>query len=102
MVAACIRADTGVGPAMASGSQTWRGNWALFPIAPMKRPRPAQNPKVARRLPVPAATASMMSVKRNEPTDIVTMITPTKSPTSATLLVRNALIPAEEFSCCSQ
>src|SRR4051794_20762528 len=34
IVAAWIRADTGVGPSIASGSQTWSGNWALLPIAP--------------------------------------------------------------------
>ena len=27
---------TGVGPSMASGSQTCRGNWALLPIVPKK------------------------------------------------------------------
>ena len=27
MVAAWMRAETGVGPAMASGSQVWRMNW---------------------------------------------------------------------------
>ena len=37
MVAAWIRADTGVGPAMASGSQVWSGNWALLPITAMNR-----------------------------------------------------------------
>src|SRR5215210_5475631 len=31
IVAAWIRADTGVGPAMASGSQTYSGIWALLP-----------------------------------------------------------------------
>ena len=36
MVAAWISALTGVGPSIASGSQTWRGNWADFPIAPQK------------------------------------------------------------------
>ena len=36
IVAAWIRADTGVGPSIASGSQTWSGNWALLPIAPAK------------------------------------------------------------------
>ena len=34
MVAAWISADTGVGPAIASGSQTCSGNWADLPIAP--------------------------------------------------------------------
>src|SRR5207249_6185431 len=31
-----MRAETGVGPAIASGSQTYRGIWALFPAAPTK------------------------------------------------------------------
>src|SRR4051812_21921876 len=34
IVAAWISADTGVGPSIASGSQTWSGNWALLPMAP--------------------------------------------------------------------
>src|SRR5580765_3320336 len=34
IVAAWINADTGVGPAIASGSQTCSGSWADFPIAP--------------------------------------------------------------------
>jgi hypothetical protein len=41
MVAAWMRALTGVGPSMASGSHTWKGNWADFPIAPVKRRRAA-------------------------------------------------------------
>jgi len=36
IVAAWIRAETGVGPSMASGSQTCSGNWALLPTAPIK------------------------------------------------------------------
>src|SRR4051812_50048778 len=39
IVAAWIRAETGVGPSIASGSQTWSGNWALLPIAPAKTRR---------------------------------------------------------------
>ena len=34
MVAAWINAETGVGPAMASGSQTYSGNWADLPATP--------------------------------------------------------------------
>src|SRR5690242_10543207 len=37
IVAAWISADTGVGPAMASGSQVYKGICALLPIAPIKR-----------------------------------------------------------------
>src|SRR5689334_15385156 len=35
IVAAWISADTGVGPSIASGSQTYRGNCADLPVAPM-------------------------------------------------------------------
>src|SRR5215467_12312222 len=39
MVAAWMRADTGVGPSMASGNQVKSGSWADLPQAPMKRRR---------------------------------------------------------------
>src|SRR5581483_9222738 len=39
IVAAWISAETGVGPSIASGSQTWSGNWALLPQAPRKKRR---------------------------------------------------------------
>ena len=35
-MAACISADTGVGPSMASGNQVCKKIWADLPIAPMK------------------------------------------------------------------
>ena len=41
MVAAWIRAETGVGPSIASGSQVCSGNCADLPIAPMKSSRQA-------------------------------------------------------------
>src|ERR671935_1239362 len=41
IVAAWISAETGVGPSIASGSQTCNGNWALLPTQPQKIPRPA-------------------------------------------------------------
>src|SRR5882672_3314563 len=39
MVAAWIRAETGVGPCMASGSHVYRGIWADFPAHPRNRNR---------------------------------------------------------------
>src|ERR1700728_1260853 len=36
MVAAWIRAETGVGPSIASGNQVCRKNWADLPMAPTK------------------------------------------------------------------
>src|SRR5262245_551784 len=41
IVAAWISADTGVGPAIASGSHTNSGSWADLPAAPMNRNTPA-------------------------------------------------------------
>src|SRR3989337_233043 len=35
IVAAWIRAETGVGPSIASGSHVYNGNWADFPVAPV-------------------------------------------------------------------
>ena len=101
MVAACISDDTGVGPAMASGSHTWKGNWALLPIAPMNRASPAQNATCA-RAESPSATAFRMSVNRNEPTVTAMMITPMNSPTSAILLTKNALVAAALLAWSSQ
>jgi len=39
IVAAWMSADTGVGPSIASGSQTYRGICADLPVAPRKRSR---------------------------------------------------------------
>src|ERR1044071_911059 len=39
MVAAWIRADTGVGPAMASGNHVYNGICALLPVAPTNSKR---------------------------------------------------------------
>lgn len=39
MVLECSRADTGVGPSMAEGSQGWSPNWADLPVAATMRPR---------------------------------------------------------------
>lgn len=38
IVLECKRAETGVGPSMAEGSQGWSPNWADFPVAAMIRP----------------------------------------------------------------
>src|SRR5215831_16848151 len=41
IVAAWIRALTGVGPSIASGNHTWSGNCADLPTQPRKMPSPA-------------------------------------------------------------
>ena len=55
IVAAWIRADTGVGPSIASGSQTCSGNWADFPMAPQNTPIPARVRSCPESFPSPMA-----------------------------------------------
>ncbi len=43
MVAECRRPETGVGPAIASGSHTYSGNCALFPTAPVNSSAATRN-----------------------------------------------------------
>ena len=49
MVAAWIRADTGVGPSMASGNHVCSGNWPDLPHAPSRsmNPRAVATPLLA-------------------------------------------------------
>jgi hypothetical protein len=42
IVAACIRADTGVGPSIAIGNQTCRPIWELLAIAPINKQIPTK------------------------------------------------------------
>ncbi|MBA7645339.1 hypothetical protein ES703_53094 [subsurface metagenome] len=56
IVAAWIKALTGVGPSIASGSQTWSGNWADLPTAPAKIPMAAQVRMVPARAPAIASS----------------------------------------------
>ena len=69
MVAAWIRADTGVGPSIASGSQVCRPSWADLPIAPMNSRMPATSSAgiaVPRKLiSVPAALAELAKITSN-------------------------------------
>ena len=36
-MAACIKAETGVGPSIAIGNHTWRPTWELLAIAPINK-----------------------------------------------------------------
>ena len=53
MVAAWMRADTGVGPSMASGSHVYSGICADLPVAPMKR-----RSAMARYVPTPTLASA--------------------------------------------
>src|SRR6266478_666775 len=96
MVAAWIRAETGVGPAMASGSQTCRGTWADLPIAP-------QNSRIAAQVSVPRATppdatTDVMWAMLNEPAAQNSTKMPNMKPTSPMRVVMNAFMAAFELA----
>ena len=67
MVAAWMSALTGVGPAIASGSQTCSGNCADLPTAPKNRPMPAQVSSVSCRRVAPALDAREDALDRQRP-----------------------------------
>ena len=96
MVAAWMRAETGVGPAIASGSQVCRMNWpdldmtaAIREQAPTRSTRWLISPFRARSL--------MVRMSKVWPAPKNRMITPQISPMSPTRLVRNALRAASEL-----
>src|SRR5438046_9008714 len=96
MVAAWMRADTGVGPAIASGSHTCSGNWADFPMAP-------PNSNNAATVNVPAAiwwwpTAAVIWGMFAVPAATVSTKMPNMNGTSPMRVVMNALMEASELS----
>ena len=54
MVAAWIKAETGVGPAIASGNQVYKGICADFPQAPMNKAKAAIEIQVMSKFVAPA------------------------------------------------
>ena len=93
IVAAWIRALTGVGPSMASGSQVCSGTWADFANAPTSsRMQPAV------RSPSPGEKSDLMpskvSRKSSEPVWRKMKNVPSTRPTSPSTLMTNALMPA--------
>ncbi len=91
IVAAWISAETGVGPSMASGSQTWSGSWADLPIAPA-----SSSSEIAVAVPCvssPAASPNTVS-KSSEPTCTKISATPSSIAASPILVVTNAFFAA--------
>ncbi len=85
-----MSAETGVGPSIASGSQTWSGNWALLPIAPAKISRLIRRMVVPGSVPTWWITAWMSSVPRLAKMSMI----PSAKPTSPTRLTMNAFFAA--------
>ena len=113
-----MSAETGVGPSIASGNQTWRGNWALLPMAPPKTSAAARvnNPTDPKRTagsilssasrmtekskaPNSASAASTSTTPVAEPTADHTIRIPMKNAKSPTRLVMKAFLAASPAEC---
>ncbi len=101
IVAAWMSADTGVGPAMASGSHVCNGNWPDLPMMPNSSATAHQSTSVW--LTLPEIAASLTATMLNEPCPVAActtknvMMTPIISPMSPVRVVRNALSAASEL-----
>ncbi len=98
MVAAWINADTGVGPCIASGSQTYSGIWADLPVAPSSRNKVTAvmtGPPAANAPPALANTAS----KSSEPVWRKMRNIATRNPKSPIRFTMKAFLPASALTC---
>src|SRR3954467_3136020 len=93
MVAAWISAETGVGPAMASGSHTDSGSWAALPTAPMKSSAAMAVAVDAETVDAPA----VMPVYWIVPNALNVRNVASRKPQSPMRFVTNAFFPAEAF-----
>ncbi len=100
MVAAWMRAETGVGPSIASGSHVWSRNCADLPIAPMKSSRQASvtastsRPMKWNFCPTSSGALAKMASKATEPVSTKTRKMPSAKPKSPTRLTMKAFIAA--------
>ena len=94
IVAAWMRALTGVGPSIASGSQICRGNCADLPTAPIKTKIPEIVRRVILSVNAPLRTPSINPSIWKVPIAKKRIIMPINMPISPTLLVKNAFLQA--------
>src|SRR2546429_9228233 len=92
IVAAWIKAETGVGPSIASGNHTCSGNWADFPIAPQK----IKSATIATNVAWPSNIdiRGAISAKTTEPVVVQIIRIPVMNPKSPIRVVINALLAA--------
>ena len=100
MVAAWISAETGVGPSMASGSQTCSGSCALLPAAPTKSSRPIS----VSAPPQAVSTGSSAAAAATERKSSVPKLTntrniPSRKEASPMRLTMKAFLPASVALC---
>src|SRR4051795_919242 len=93
MVAAWMRAETGVGPSIASGSQVCSGTCADLANAPTSsRMQPATSDAWSTEK--ARSTAANVLRKSSDPVPRMMKNVPSTRPTSPTTLITNALMPA--------
>ncbi len=98
MVAAWIRAETGVGPSIASSSQLCSGTWADLPHAPSSSSRPS-----AVAIEPDAVVMAPLTAEIDEvPNSVNISMMPIAMPRSPTRLTTNAFLAAAaaESLCC--
>ncbi len=100
MVAAWMRADTGVGPSIASSSQACSGNCADLPHAPSRSSRPRIVICVSEALPV----AALITEKLVDPKRTKNIMIASDIPMSPTRLITKAFFAAAAADglCCQK
>ena len=94
IVAAWISADTGVGPAIASGSHTYSGSCADFPIAPTNS-RSAIGVAAAAYFPASAFSNPSIPAMSTVPNTLNARKIASRNPKSPIRLTMNAFFPAD-------
>ncbi len=102
MVAAWISADTGVGPAMAPGSQVCSGTWADLPATPASRSSAISVGWSSSAGDSGEPSRATMPLMRNVPASEARARMPMRNGTSPSLVTRNALIDAARAAGVSQ
>ncbi len=92
-----MSAETGVGPAMASGSQTKSGICADLPVAPMNMRATTHGTHVGTEAGSVARAKSRIGPKSSVPSCRKTMNIASRKAKSPTRLTTNALVAAAEF-----
>ncbi len=88
-----MRALTGVGPSIASGSQVWSGIWADLATAPPRSPSATSTASVE---PSPSASGASANTtpKSSDPTCCTRMKSASTKVASPTAFMTNAFLPA--------
>ncbi len=96
MVAAWMRADTGVGPSIASGSHTYSGIWADLPVAPTNRSSVTSDTVPNRASGASAAALRATSWKSRLPKRSTSSSMPSTNPRSPIRFTMKAFLPASD------